>query len=367
MRTVVLVNARARRGGPRVAAEIAKRLPRADVVTTETAADLERFAADVVRDAPDLVLSAGGDGTAIGLINAVRAARRNAHAGLLPGSRLLRMGILGLGTGNGWANVLGAPRLSLALDRLRKLEQRGGGAGRLPMRRFDLVEVEGMLAHFAGTGWDADLIDDFHRQKDEIGVLPRRARHGLAGYLNGLLSHSVPRNMRMPQVEVEIVNKGRTPLGIDRDGRPFELPASDGVLYRGPVGICGVGTTSQWGFGFRAFPFAGLVPGRFNLRMYTGTALQALSRTPMLWAGQHPLDRMLTWLLTRCEVRLSRTMPFQAGGDLLGHRDRLEYAIADERVDVLDWRGLAATVSPEPRLLDVMKIGTGAAMDLARR
>ena len=101
--------------------------------------------------------------------------------------------------------------------------------------------------------------------------------------------------------------------------------------------------------------------------MYTGTALQALSRTPMLWAGQHPLDRMLTWLLTRCEVRLSRTMPFQAGGDLLGHRDRLEYAIADERVDVLDWRGLAATVSPEPRLLDVMKIGTGAAMDLARR
>ncbi|HTJ84981.1 MAG TPA: diacylglycerol kinase family protein, partial [Polyangiaceae bacterium] len=330
MRTVVLVNARAKKGGSRAASVIARALPRAEVVTTQTTADLERFADAVVRDEPDLVLAAGGDGTAIGLLNTVRAARRRANAALPANRRLLRMGILGLGTGNGWANVVHTPRLGLALERLRRFEDRGLPRAELPVRRFDLVEVEGLLAHFAGTGWDAELIDDFHSQKTEAGVLPARARAGLAGYLNGLLTKSVPRNIRMPRVEIEIENKGKTPLALDPSGRPYELSRPASLLYRGPVGICGVGTSSQWGFRFRAFPFAGLVPGRFNLRMYVGTATEALARTPLLWSGKHPLDKMLTWLLTACEVRLSRMMPFQAGGDLLGHRDRVSYSIADE-------------------------------------
>jgi len=366
MRTVVVVNARARKGGPKAASMIARALPHAEVVTTESADELERVASALVREEPDLVLAAGGDGTAIGLINAVRAARRSAKIALPASRRLMRMGILGLGTGNGWANVLHAPRMGVALARLRRFEDQRGRVSDLPVRRFDLLEVEGMLAHFAGTGWDAELIDDFHAQKDDVGLMSKRARAGLPGYLNALLTKSVPRNMRLPRVEIEIENKGRAPLGLDPAGRPYELPGPSSLLYRGPVGICGVATTSQWGFGFRAFPFAGLVPGRFNLRTYIGKATEALVRTPFLWAGKHPFDQMLTWLLTACEVRLSRKMPFQAGGDLLGHRDRVEYSIAEERVEVLDWRGLHLAVSREPQLIEALNIGTGAMADLAR-
>src|SRR6185312_12923890 len=97
------------------------------------------------------------------------------------------------------------------------------------LRRFDLVEVGGTVAPFAGTGWDAEIIDDFHAQKTGFGFLPARARNGLAG--------------------------------------------RGAVLYRGPTSVCAAATSAEWGFGFRAFPFAGLVPRRFNFRIYAGRAL----------------------------------------------------------------------------------------------
>jgi len=260
----------------------------------------------------------------------------------------MRIGLLKLGTGNGWAHVMGAPSVERSVDLLRRASER---LPSLPFRRFDLLEVEGFVAHFAGTGWDAELIDDFHAQKTDARFLPRRVRYGLAGYLNGLLTRAVPRNLRLPRVQVEVENTGATVLGIDPRGRSFELqntaPGEErAVLYRGPVSVCGVGTSSEWGFGFKAFPFAGLVRGRFNLRMYVGTTGEALARVPMLWSGKHPLDKMLTWLLTSCEARFSRHVPLQIGGDLLGHRDRIRYGVAAETVDVLDWRALTEELEP---------------------
>jgi hypothetical protein len=183
--------------------------------------------------------------------------------------------------------------------------------------------------------------------------MPAWMRNGLPGYLNGLLTRAVPRNLRLPRVEIEVKNTGSPGLGIDAKGRPFELfgEAADRVLYRGPVSVCAVGTSTMWGFGFRAFPFARLVPGRFNLRMYVGTTKEALARVPFLWAGRHPMPKMLTWMLDRCSVSFSRPVPFQAGGDLLGHRDRIDYAISGEAVEVLDWRAFGRLVGAPERLL----------------
>lgn len=321
-----------------------KALPGADVVLTRSLDDLEVAAKAIAQDPPDLVIGAGGDGTAIALANAVRRATP-----AIAGARrnLLRMGLLKLGTGNGWANEVGAPAVKQSLELLRRANE----LPKLPVKRFELVEVEGLVSHFGGTGWDAELIDDFHAQKTDASVLPRRVRYGLAGYLNGLLTRSVPRNLKLPRVQIELRNTGAPALGIDARRRPFELPSTspgemNEVLYRGPVSICGVGTTSQWGFGFRAFPFAGLVRGRFNLRMYVGTTGQALARVPLLWSGKHPLEKMHTWLLSSCEVRFSRHVPLQIGGDLLGHRDVVRYGIADETVDVLDWNTLERELNP---------------------
>jgi hypothetical protein len=235
---------------------------------------------------------------------------------------------------------MGAPRWRAGLAQLGQLAERGGA---LPVRRFDLIEVEGTVAHVAGTGWDAELIDDFHAQKTGPGLLPQRFRNGLAGYLHGLFTRTIPRHLLEPQVEVEITNTGADAFTVDDQGRAIPLPSGKhgAVLYRGPVSVCGAGTTADWGFGFRAFPFAGLMPRRFCLRIYAGRAAEATLQMRALWRGAHPLSKMHTWLLTRCKAVFSRPVPFQMGGDRLGERAEVDYNLAPEQVDVLDWRAMA--------------------------
>jgi hypothetical protein len=141
---------------------------------------------------------------------------------------------------------------------------------------------------------------------------------------------------------VEIVNTGDDAITVDERGNP--IPVVDGgrgaVLYRGPTSVCGAATTAEWGFGFRAFPFAGAVPRRFCLRIYAGRAFEATLRMGQLWRGAHPLAKMHTWLLTGCKATFSRPVPFQIGGDRMGMRSEIEYRVASEQVNVLDWHAV---------------------------
>jgi diacylglycerol kinase family enzyme len=371
MRIHVVINDRARRGGESTARALEQTLPSARVHRTSSIAELDVVAERLLDQRPDLVLAAGGDGTALALVNAIHRAReRGARAadersdgrpnllGAPTRGPLLRLGLLKLGTGNGWARSQGAPRLGAGLARLARFVDGGRPSRELPMSRFDLVDVEGTLAHFAGTGWDAELIDDFHAQKDSP-YLPEKARHGLVGYLNGLFTRAVPRNLKHPRVEVEVVNTGAPAMGVDARGRPFELPDTGPgtVMYRGPYSVCGAATSTQWGFGFRAFPFARLVQGRFNMRVYTAPTMRALVQAPVTWAGRHPMPDMHTWLLTSAKVRFSRSVPLQAGGDLLGHRSEVDYSIAGESVEVLDWRAFGRLTGAPERLLKDAVIG----------
>ena len=51
---------------------------------------------------------------------------------------------------------------------------------------------------------------------------------------------------------------------------------------------------------------------------------------------------MHTWLLTRCVAKFSRPVPFQIGGDCIGERSEIEYALAHQQIDILDWGRLAS-------------------------
>lgn len=329
------MNLRARRGSQSVARAFREHLPEARVLTSRSLADTVDFAKDLRENPPSLLVSGGGDGTAVAILNAMRAPGEVAPPAPLPAA----LGILPLGTGNGWASALGAPRWRAAIAQLGHLAERGGA---LPLRRFDLVEVGGTVAHLAGTGWDAELIDDFNAQKTGPGLLPRRFRKGLAGYLHGLFTRTIPRHLMEPQVEVEITNTGADAFTVDAEGRPVRVPdgGRGAVLYRGPTSVCGAATTAEWGFGFRAFPFAGLMPRRFCMRLYAGRAPEATLNMRRLWRGEHPMPKMHTWLLDRCKLVFSRPVPFQVGGDRLGHRSEVEYKLAPEQVDVLDWRAI---------------------------
>lgn len=301
------------------------------VYATSVANELDEVARELLGDRTDVVLSVGGDGTAVGLVNALaRASRRAKHP--MPAIGLCRMG-----TGNGWARAMHVPKFAEAL----RIAARAERVGLLPPTRpSDLIEVEGTLTHFAGTGWDADLIADFHAQKTEKGIVPPRFRNGLVGYLRGLFTRTVPRHLQKARAEVEIINLGEPALTVDEHGRPTACPGGEagGLLYRGPTSVCAVGTTEEWGFGFRAFPFARIVDGRMNVRNYGATAAEAVMRIPSLWRGAHPTPKMDSWLVTRCLMRYSEPLPFQLGGDLLGYRDEVEYRVAEEKVHLVDFQ-----------------------------
>lgn len=333
-----MVNLRARRGSERVARACAAAIPSARVLMSRSLRDVERFAADLQDAPPELVVSAGGDGTALALLNTLRSKLGSAA---LPGEAAL--GLLPLGTGNGWANAVGAPRWREAIAALGRLVQQCPAA--LPIRRFGLVEVEGVVGPFAGTGWDAELIDDFNAQKAGPGILPDRYRRGVAGYLHGLATRTIPRNLtRREFAEVEITNTGEDALTVDDEGRQAKLPGGEHgkVLYRGPASVCGAGTAPEWGFGFRAFPFAGLMPKRMHLRVYGAGPVEATLSIPRLWRGEHPMRNMHNWLVTSCHASFSRPVPFQVGGDRLGMRQEVDYRLAPDEVDLLDWNGLRA-------------------------
>jgi Diacylglycerol kinase catalytic domain len=330
----VVVNLRARRGSRRVAEKLRAELPKASVLLSHS---LEEAVAFTRQSRGDLLLSAGGDGTAIGILNSLRQDK----------IRWPALGMLPLGTGNAWAHATGAPAWRKGAQRLAGLLEREAP---LPLRRFGLLEVQvpgkpGALSHFAGTGWDAEIIDDFHAQKQLGGILPRRLRQGLAGYLNGVFTRTIPRHIFTRELpEVTIVNTGEDALTVGPDGQAQRLPGGEHgkILYQGPTTVCAAGTSETWGFGFRAFPFASLVPGRFSLRIYAGNAAEATLHMPQLWRGVHPIEKMHNFLLTGCKARFSRKVPFQLGGDRLGHQDQVEYALARESVDLLDWTKIAA-------------------------
>ena len=334
MDIAVVINLRSRGGSAAVADKCQAELPQAQILTSRSIEELGHFTRGLSAGRSSLMLSAGGDGTAIALLNTMR--HLPASAG-----EPMNLGVLPLGTGNGWAHATGAPPWRIAVEQLGRAARADAP---LPLRRFDLLEVGGMLTHFAGTGWDAQIIEDFHRQKTGLGILPRSMREGLAGYLQGLITRTIPRTLLGRSPVIELTNTGDDALGIDDAGRPYPLPGGEHgkVLYRGPASICAAGTSPNWGFKFRAFPFAGLVPGRFNLRIYSGSSTEATLHARPLWRGDHPIPKMQSWLLTGARVTYDRPVPFQAGGDRLGFAQEIVYRIASEQVDLVDWPRMAA-------------------------
>jgi diacylglycerol kinase family enzyme len=323
----ILVNANAKRGGRRVAVQIGRALPGARVRLTKSEQEIDAW----LRLLPSMraVLAAGGDGTAVALVNAL--ARVTPPAEPLP-----VMGVLPLGTGNGWAHALGAPKLFRCLDLL------AGTRGPLPTRACGLVEVEGTLAHFAGTGWDAMILDDYKRQLEASKGPGRAVSKSVWGYLSATLLRTVPKVALFGNPHLLIENLGDEVYGLTAEGalRRLEGVGRGAVLYDGPAGTAGAGTCPEFGYRFRAFPFAERMPGFINVRCYDRGALGAVSSIPSLWKGQHPQRGMRDWFATHVRMTLSRPVPLQIGGDAHGLRRSIEYRAAPRGVRMVDWRRL---------------------------
>ncbi len=319
----ILVNANAKRGGRRIAVQIARALPGAHVRLTKTIREVEGWLGTLQE--PRCILSAGGDGSAITLLNALDR--------VVPKDRPFPpIGVLPLGTGNAWAHALGARRLD---DCVRALARTSDP---LPTKRYGLLECNGVITFFAGSGWDAQVLDDYRKQVEASPS--NRLAKSVWGYISAMALRTVPKTMVYGRPHVIIENLGDEVYTIapDRTVRRLEGVGRGTILYEGMASVTGAATCPEFGYGFRAFPFAERLLGFMNVRVYDQGALTAVVNIPKLWRGAHPLEGMTDWFTTEVRMTFSRPMPLQIGGEAIGERRTVDYKISPRTVDAVDWR-----------------------------
>jgi diacylglycerol kinase family enzyme len=319
----ILVNNNAKRGGRRVAAQIARRLPGANVRLTRSTDDVDAWLQSLA--SPRCVLAAGGDGTVIALVNALRRVHGD---GPFP-----PVGVLPLGTGNAWAHSTSAPKLDRALKLIAEAKDP------LVVRSFGLVECEDTLTHFAGAGWDAQILDDYRKQVRQSKGPSKWLSKSVFGYVAASLLRSAPKSIFFGRPHVIIENLGDEVYTVTADRKLLKVHGlrRGSVLYDGPMSVAGCSTNPDLGYGFRAYPFAERFPGRMNVRVYDEGTLAAIRAIPHIWRGEHPLKGMHDWFAMAVRMTFSRKVPLQIGGDAVGLRRTVECKLADRRVDVLDW------------------------------
>ncbi|MBL8913810.1 MAG: diacylglycerol kinase [Archangium sp.] len=329
MDIALVVNLNARRGSHRFAAFAKKMLPNSRVIATRSVEEVDRFVEDL--GSPRVILSGGGDGTACGILDALRQRNRSFPT----------LGLVKLGTGNAWAIGTHAPSPKSAMKQLADVLERGHTE--LPTSDFSLVEVEGRLTPFAGAGWDAELLHDYKMQKQSLPRPLQRFATGGPAYAVSIFSRTILRNvLQKERARVRLINLGEDALTFDPHGNVTKVPAGGfgECLYEGPYGVAGAGTTAELGFGFKALHFARVMPGRMHVRVLALSAAQATRHLPNLWRGVHPIPHSHDFLLTHCRMEFDREVPVEIGGDAIGLRNSLEYRIAPQIVPVIDWKKL---------------------------
>jgi hypothetical protein len=164
-----------------------------------------------------------------------------------------------------------------------------------------------------------------------------------------MVTRTIPRHLfgtGTPRVSVYNTGAPALTVGANRAIRPLPHGETGALLYRGPAGVAGAATTPEWGFGFKAFPFAQAMPHRLSVRVYSGGVLEATRHMFKLWRGEHPMPHMHDFLVERLRMDFDRDVPFQIAGDVIGLRRSVEFELAEESVQLVDWHQLSSLVKP---------------------
>jgi diacylglycerol kinase family enzyme len=319
----VLLNANAKQVNPRLRAALSGLLPPANLFLSRDAAEADEIADTVMGRGYETVFTGGGDGTFVSWVNHFldRAEKRPAA--------LPRFGVLALGTGNAVAEMVGAGRPVEDLRRYLRGEVP-------PARRIDLVTCNGRRTPFAGVGVDAAVLNDYNWIRKCLGG---RAAAGIKGYGLAIALRSAPRQAFRRPTYCEIVNTGRLAWRLDASGERIGRPVEQGeLLYAGPCMLAAGSTVPYYGFGLRAFPFAGRRPGVLQLRVATRIPLAALFlRVPQIFSGEFAHPGLLDFEAESVSMTFDREVPFQVGGDAEGLRSEVSLGIAPRGVELLDY------------------------------
>jgi diacylglycerol kinase family enzyme len=341
-RIAVLLNRNARQVNDRLARRVAKILGSDHLFYSRNLDDAESFTREMIQRGYGTILSGGGDGTLTQTINLVRRyvdesnawrierAKRFGESQKLLG--MPRFGFLKLGTGNGLTRLVGAGK---PLHDLKMI------ADFAPGRTFEmpLIQSGSQRFFFAGLGYDSVLLNDYNNLcKSKQGSITERLFSGLPGYMWAVLTRTVPRAL-LSHVKCEgrVVNRGKA-FYIDprRGDAAIELEPGS-TLFEGSAGMIGVGTSPFYGYGFKVFPFANIMPKMMHLRISTLGPVAVLSHLRGLWRGhyRHP-HHIMDFLVEDVGIELEQPFPFQHSGDAQGLKQNLDFSIASESLRLVD-------------------------------
>lgn len=276
------------------------------------------------------VLTGGGDGTFVQMVSWIM--RECDALGRTPP----RFGLLKLGTGNALAWVLGAQNQKgrgVVAD-LARLRSEGGSR---PMR---LLESEDMLTPFGGLGADAIALDHYVHTKEAMQrfTLTKRLAAGPASYAIAIGTRVVPQFLFGSVLKVRVINNGAPAFRLGPDGQPVGRPIQHAeTIYEGNYRLLAFSTIPYWGFGARVFPYAQEREDRFHLRIVNHGSLKIVANLRSIWRGTYRDPEVYDFLVDRMVVHCDEPTPVQLGGDVIGSRTRLDVALSERPIQVVDY------------------------------
>ena len=238
---------------PKVAAALKKHFGGFELRETQAQGDAERLAFELAADGFDLVIAAGGDGTASevadGLLQAANERGRTAQLGLLP-----------CGTGVDFARGLGLPRdLDALVERMAEAKGRAVDAGRIAY-----VDDHGALAsrHFVNIA--------------SLG-------------LSGATDRAVNADRRKGRVSAKALFYWRTVLEFMRYRfQEVRITVDDGQPVEARVALVAVANGKYFGGGMMVAPDAALDDGRFEVVILRAVGKARLIRDlRLVYGGRH--------------------------------------------------------------------------------
>lgn len=310
------MNGNARRLGGRLRAKLERVLP-GGVKLTGSLDEARSAIRAEIRRGVDLVVLGGGDGTVVMGLTLLGEACRGA------GRREPAIGILRLGAGNAIADTVGAS--DDVVEDLARLV-RGGGT----RRAMPLLEVLGVRAPFVGVGVDALVREDHAAVERVVGRVPvaRRLMGGATRYALAVALRSVPRLAAGARPHAIVTNLGTPAIEMGRTGPTGRQEPAGQVLWQGACTLVAGATIPFFGFGLEMFAFATLRQDRFHLRCGDAGWLEIARHASAAFRGTYFSDHVTDYLCDRVAIALDRETAIEAGGELLGRRDRVELAMS---------------------------------------
>lgn len=351
----VVLNANAKRVTPRLRQRMEKELAGVDIFYSKSIEDAHTIARQVLERGYHTVLTGGGDGTFIQMINLLysltqriaeapadtrgelvsldRARQRASQRRTWMPGDMPALGILRLGTGNAVASVVDAGDCVEDVQKIVSLY----AADRNPTTKtIALMESERQVFPFAGLGWDGAVLNDYMGLKEwATGTWAQNLIKTGAGYVAAAFSRTIPRMLFESTPEVEIRTLDDAWL-MGPDGQRAKHFSPGQVLYAGPANEVAFGTVPFFGCHFEMFPFA-RVTDAFQLRVLSAGIPEVVANLPLAWMGKYRSSGLMDFHARRIRIDASRPMPYEVGGDAQGDRECLEVGMSSYPLDMVDY------------------------------